>query len=111
MRSRSWSQALVRPAWQAPVTCGDPVSSRTATSSRRTTPPGPGGAWQFHWPSLTYGTVHGMHTLPGWSSLTGADPARPSAEVIGAPVDRYERTFDLRVRLPVDVRARESVAA
>ncbi|MFF7853548.1 NAD(P)-binding domain-containing protein [Streptomyces sp. NPDC007904] len=66
--------------------------------------PGPGGAWQFRWPSLTYGKVHGMHALPGME-LTDADPARPSSEVIAAYFDRYERTFDLRVRRPVDVRA------
>lgn len=66
--------------------------------------PGPGGAWQFRWPSLTYGKVHGMHALPGME-LDGADPARASSEVIGEYFDRYERTFDLRVRRPVDVRA------
>ncbi|GAP49167.1 NAD(P)-binding domain-containing protein [Streptomyces azureus] len=66
--------------------------------------PGPGGAWQFRWPSLTYGKVHGMHALPGME-LTDADPARPSAEVISDYFDRYERAFDLRVRRPVDVRA------
>ncbi|MEV8605106.1 NAD(P)-binding domain-containing protein [Streptomyces griseoviridis] len=66
--------------------------------------PAPGGAWQFRWPSLTYGVVHGMHALPGME-LTGADPARPSSEVIGGYFDRYERAFDLRVRRPVDVRA------
>ncbi|MFD0074889.1 NAD(P)-binding domain-containing protein [Streptomyces sp. NPDC127166] len=66
--------------------------------------PEPGGAWQFRWPSLTYGKVHGMHALPGME-LTGADPARPSSEVIGAYFDTYERTFDLRVHRPVDVTA------
>ncbi len=66
--------------------------------------PAPGGAWQFRWPSLTYGKVHGMHALPGME-LTGADPARPSAEVVGEYFADYERTFGLRVRRPVDVRA------
>jgi cation diffusion facilitator CzcD-associated flavoprotein CzcO len=66
--------------------------------------PAPGGAWQFRWPSLTYGRVHGMHSLPGME-LTGADPARASADVIGAYFADYERAFDLRVRRPVDVRA------
>ncbi|MBT3154048.1 NAD(P)-binding domain-containing protein [Streptomyces sp. CHD11] len=66
--------------------------------------PGPGGAWQFRWPSLTYGKVHGMHALPGME-LVGADPARASSEVISEYFDRYERTFDLRVLRPVDVRA------
>ncbi|MET8684470.1 NAD(P)-binding domain-containing protein [Streptomyces sp. NPDC004732] len=65
--------------------------------------PRPGGAWQFRWPSLTYGKVHGMHSLPGME-LTGADPARPSSEVIGAYFEEYEHRFDLRVRRPVDVR-------
>ncbi|MEU3526326.1 NAD(P)-binding domain-containing protein [Streptomyces sp. NPDC038707] len=66
--------------------------------------PGPGGAWQFRWPSLTFGKVHGMHALPGME-LTDADPARPSAEVVREYFDRYERAFGLRVRRPVDVRA------
>ncbi|MYU23290.1 NAD(P)-binding domain-containing protein [Streptomyces sp. SID8352] len=66
--------------------------------------PGPGGAWQFRWPSLTYGKVHGMHALPGME-LTGADPARPSAEVVSGYFAAYERAFDLRVRRPVDVEA------
>ncbi|WP_129310871.1 NAD(P)-binding domain-containing protein [Streptomyces sp. L2] len=66
--------------------------------------PGPGGAWQFRWPALTYGKVHGMHALPGME-LTGADPDRPSAEVIREYFDRYEKAFGLRVRRPVRVRA------
>ncbi|MEB8337222.1 NAD(P)/FAD-dependent oxidoreductase [Streptomyces endophyticus] len=66
--------------------------------------PRPGGAWQFRWPSLTYGKVHGMHALPGME-LTGADPARPSSEVISGYFTSYEEAFDLRVRRPVDVRA------
>ncbi|MER7923489.1 NAD(P)-binding domain-containing protein [Streptomyces sp. NPDC096057] len=71
--------------------------------------PAPGGAWQFRWPSLTYGKVHGMHALPGME-LTDADPDRPSAEVIAEYFAAYERAFDLRVRRPVDVRAvREGV--
>ncbi|MGQ4332567.1 NAD(P)-binding domain-containing protein [Streptomyces hayashii] len=66
--------------------------------------PAPGGAWQFRWPSLTYGKVHGMHALPGME-LTDADPSRPSSEVVGEYFAAYERTFDLRVRRPVEVRA------
>ncbi|WP_320784823.1 NAD(P)-binding domain-containing protein [Streptomyces sp. CRN 30] len=66
--------------------------------------PGPGGAWQFRWPSLTWGKVHGMHALPGME-LTGADPVRPAAEVVTEYFAAYEHAFDLRVRRPVDVRA------
>lgn len=65
--------------------------------------PAPGGAWQFRWPTLTYGRVHGMHALPGME-LTGADPGRPSAQVIGAYFAAYEDAFGLRVRRPVEVR-------
>ncbi len=66
--------------------------------------PRPGGAWQFRWPSLTYGKVHGMHALPGME-LTDADPLRPSSEVIGEYFAAYEDRFDLHVRRPVDVSA------
>ncbi|WP_406345563.1 NAD(P)-binding domain-containing protein [Streptomyces sp. NBC_00648] len=66
--------------------------------------PRPGGAWQFRWPSLTYGKVHGMHALPGME-LTGADPARPSSEVIGEYFTDYEDAFGLRVHRPVEVSA------
>ncbi|MFF1960651.1 NAD(P)-binding domain-containing protein [Streptomyces sp. NPDC058220] len=68
--------------------------------------PRPGGAWQFRWPSLTYGAVHGMHSLPGMELTTGeADDSRPSSEVIGAYFTAYEERFGLRVHRPVDVAA------
>ncbi|MFJ1916871.1 NAD(P)-binding domain-containing protein [Streptomyces sp. NPDC088147] len=68
--------------------------------------PRPGGAWQFRWPSLTYGKVHGMHSLPGMELATAeSDDGRPSSEVIGAYFTAYERRFGLRVHRPVDVRA------
>ncbi|MEU7023857.1 NAD(P)-binding domain-containing protein [Streptomyces sp. NPDC046203] len=66
--------------------------------------PRPGGAWQFRWPSLTYGKVHGMHALPGME-LTGADPDRPSSQVIGEYFATYEDAFGLPVHRPVDVTA------
>ncbi|WP_326616889.1 NAD(P)-binding domain-containing protein [Streptomyces decoyicus] len=45
--------------------------------------------------------------VPGrdFMELTGADPQRPSSEVIGAYFDSYEQTFGLRVRRPVSVTA------
>ncbi|MFI1252626.1 NAD(P)-binding domain-containing protein [Streptomyces netropsis] len=66
--------------------------------------PRPGGAWQFRWPSLTYGKVHGMHALPG-RELAGADDSMPSSEVIGAYFAEYEDAFGLRVHRPVEVSA------
>ncbi|MFF3751885.1 NAD(P)-binding domain-containing protein [Streptomyces sp. NPDC002018] len=68
--------------------------------------PRPGGAWQFRWPSLTYGKVHGMHALPGMELITRpADDDRPSSEVIGGYFTAYEERFGLRVHRPVDVTA------
>lgn len=66
--------------------------------------PAAGGAWQYRWPSLTYGRTHRVHDLPGLP-LGEADSGRPSAEVVSAYFARYEHAFDLRVRRPVDVRA------
>ncbi|QKV91507.1 NAD(P)/FAD-dependent oxidoreductase [Streptomyces sp. NA02950] len=68
--------------------------------------PGPGGAWQFRWPSLTYGKVHGLYDLPGMRLTSDdADAERPSSEVVGAYFARYERTFGLQVIRPVHVTA------
>jgi len=66
--------------------------------------PAPGGAWQYRWPSLTYGKAHRVHDLPGMP-LADADPGRPSSEVVSDYFARYEDAFDLRVRRPVDVTA------
>lgn len=68
--------------------------------------PGPGGAWQFRWPSLTLQTVNGVHDLPGM----------PFAETLGPDVDSvqaadavphyyglYEKRFELPVHRPVHV--------
>ncbi|XGU21102.1 FAD-dependent oxidoreductase [Rhodococcus sp. 3Y1] len=44
---------------------------------------GPGGAWQFRWPSLTLSTVNGVHDLPGMSfaETTGTDAEQVLASV------------------------------
>jgi cation diffusion facilitator CzcD-associated flavoprotein CzcO len=63
-----------------------------------------GGAWQYRWPSLRLDRVHGLHDLPGL--LVGTpDGKRPASEVVSEYFGRYERTFDLPVRRPVEVRA------
>ncbi|MBA0052472.1 NAD(P)/FAD-dependent oxidoreductase [Streptomyces sp. AJS327] len=66
--------------------------------------PAPGGAWQYRWPTLTYGRAHGVHALPGMA-LTGADPDRPASEVVGGYFAAYEAAHGLGVRRPVRVRA------
>ena len=62
----------------------------------------PGGAWQYRWPSLRLGKVHGIHDLPGLA-FGGADTNRPASEVVSDYFGRYERTFDLPVLRPVEV--------
>ncbi|GAA1223405.1 NAD(P)-binding domain-containing protein [Prauserella halophila] len=63
-----------------------------------------GGAWQYRWPSLRLGGVHGLHELPGLA-LGSVDPDRPAAEVVSEYFDRYERRFALPVHRPADVRS------
>src|SRR5207244_1145390 len=66
--------------------------------------PGPGGAWQFRWPSLTLGKTHRVHDLPGMA-LGVQDTTRPAAEVVSEYFGRYEQEFRLPVLRPVHVRA------
>jgi cation diffusion facilitator CzcD-associated flavoprotein CzcO len=62
--------------------------------------PRPGGAWQFRWPSLTLGTVHRIHDLPGMSLSDVLD--RGDAEVsANEAVPRYYAAYEERFALPV----------
>lgn len=61
-----------------------------------------GGAWQYRWPSLVLGKVHGLHDLPGMA-LGKPDASRPASEVVFEYFDRFEREYDLPVQRPVDV--------
>ena len=63
---------------------------------------GPGGAWQHRWPSLTVGTTHRVHDLPGLSFTPETESLR-AAEVVPAYFAEYERRFDLPVLRPVAV--------
>ncbi|MFZ2176046.1 MAG: NAD(P)-binding domain-containing protein [Rhodococcus sp. (in: high G+C Gram-positive bacteria)] len=74
--------------------------------------PGPGGAWQFRWPSLTLSTVNGVHDLPGLSfaDTVGVDVQDPAAGRVHASVAvpqyfaTYEKQFELPVHRPVHTR-------
>jgi thioredoxin reductase len=66
--------------------------------------PRPGGAWQYRWPTLTLGDVHGIYHLPGME-LAAKGMHRPAAEVIPAYFADYEAEFELPVRRPVRVRS------
>ncbi|MGC0362629.1 cation diffusion facilitator CzcD-associated flavoprotein CzcO [Rhodococcus sp. 27YEA15] len=68
---------------------------------------GPGGAWQFRWPSLTLSTVNGVHDLPGMSfaETTGTDSASVRASVaVPHYFELYEKRFELPVHRPVHTR-------
>ncbi|MCW2578406.1 MAG: putative flavoprotein involved in transport [Blastococcus sp.] len=64
----------------------------------------PGGAWQHRWPSLTLGTTHRVHDLPGLPFRPEADDLH-AAEAVPAYFAEYERRFGLPVHRPVRVRA------
>ena len=66
--------------------------------------PAPGGAWQHRWPSLTLGTTHRVHDLPGLP-FTGQEETTPAVESVPAYFAEYERRFDLPVVRPVRVTA------
>jgi cation diffusion facilitator CzcD-associated flavoprotein CzcO len=70
--------------------------------------PGPGGAWQFRWPSLTLAAANRIHDLPGLKLKEAIDVGE-NGEVQasrGVPeyYDAYEKAFDLRVHRPVIVK-------
>jgi cation diffusion facilitator CzcD-associated flavoprotein CzcO len=69
--------------------------------------PGPGGAWQFRWPSLTLSTVNRIHDLPGMPFADAADPGAPEVQAsVAVPryFAAYEQAFALPVYRPVEVR-------
>ena len=66
--------------------------------------PGPGGAWQHRWDSVTMARAHGVHELPGMT-LPGVAPDERASVAVAAYFAEYERTLDLPVVRPVRVRA------
>ncbi|YAL83074.1 NAD(P)-binding domain-containing protein [Dermacoccaceae bacterium W4C1] len=68
--------------------------------------PGPGGAWQHRWPTLTLATANRVHDLPGYGIVealgTECDEL-PAASAVPDYFGHYERRFDLNVRRPVRV--------
>lgn len=69
--------------------------------------PGPGGAWQFRWPSLTLSTVNRIHDLPGmrFSDAVDANAGEVQASVaVPRYFAAYEKAFGLPVYRPVKVK-------
>ncbi|RBY94607.1 pyridine nucleotide-disulfide oxidoreductase [Blastococcus sp. TBT05-19] len=64
--------------------------------------PSPGGAWRHRWPSLTLGTTHRVHDLPGLP-FAPDDVRAPAVESVPAYFAAYEEHFALPVVRPVRV--------
>ena len=67
--------------------------------------PGPGGAWQFRWPSLTLNTVNRLHDLPGLRFEEAVATEDDVQANIAVPMyyAAYEKQFDLPVYRPITV--------
>ncbi|HLS33965.1 MAG TPA: FAD-dependent oxidoreductase [Brevibacterium sp.] len=67
--------------------------------------PGPGGAWQHRWPSLTLKTANRVNDLPGWGleDAIDVDEEVPAAQTVPRYYRAYEERFGLRVERPVTV--------
>lgn len=68
--------------------------------------PGPGGAWQHRWPTLTVADVHGIYRLPDTETdLAVADlaPSERASTAIPAYFADYERRAGIHVERPVQV--------
>ncbi|MFR0637239.1 flavin-containing monooxygenase [Arthrobacter sp. LS16] len=66
--------------------------------------PGPGGAWQHRWRTLTLGKTHAVASLPEFP-FDNQDPTRPASEVVSEYYGAYEREKNLSVRHNAEVRA------
>src|SRR3546814_14667631 len=63
--------------------------------------PGPGGAWQSRWPSLTLATANRLHDLPGLKleDVVDADAAGEVQASVAVPrsYEAYEGTCELGI--------------
>ncbi|WP_034661021.1 NAD(P)-binding domain-containing protein [Cellulomonas sp. KRMCY2] len=64
--------------------------------------PGPGGAWQHRWDSLTMARAHGLSALPGLP-IPRLDPDERASVAVSAYFADHERAFGLPVERPVRV--------
>ena len=68
---------------------------------------GPGGAWQFRWPSLTLAATNRVHDLPGLKleEVVDVDAGGtvPASVAVPTYFETYEKTFALLVHRPVQV--------
>lgn len=70
---------------------------------------GAGGAWRHRWDSLTFGTAHHLHPLPGLE-LAEPDPHEPASRVVSRYYGEYEKQMDLPIHRPAQVQRVEQDA-
>lgn len=63
---------------------------------------GPGGAWRHRWKSLTFGSAHGIHDLPGFP-MEEPDPTEPARDLVPRYYGAFEEHLDLGVIRPAPV--------
>lgn len=95
--------ALVVGAGQAGLSAAYHLDRRGIAFAVLDANPGPGGAWQHRWPSLTLAAAHRVADLPALP-LGTPDPEEPASAVVARYYGEYERRFDLPVHRPVRVR-------
>ncbi|MFJ2618715.1 flavin-containing monooxygenase [Glutamicibacter sp. NPDC087344] len=66
--------------------------------------PGPGGAWQHRWRTLTLGKTHAVAPLPEFP-FDNQDSTRPASEVVSEYYAAFEREKNLPVRHGAEVQA------
>lgn len=62
--------------------------------------PGPGGAWQHRWPTLTLSTVNAVHDLPGMAFADVVDQGQTEVRASEA-VPRYFAAYEQKFHLPI----------
>jgi cation diffusion facilitator CzcD-associated flavoprotein CzcO len=97
--------AAVGPA--AAAATGSAAGDAAAAGAQRTfvvldSEPGPGGAWQHRWRSLTMATVNEIFDLPGFPQ-PAVDPSEPSREAVPRYFTAFERRFELPILRPCRV--------
>lgn len=95
LRRRGFGSAL-----ETPPPAGPPAARTFVVLDAN---PGPGGAWQHRWPSLTVASLNGIFDLPGMPKPEMA-PTTPSREAIPSYFADFERAERLPVLRPVRVR-------
>lgn len=85
------------------------ASTQTPTFDIIDANPGPGGAWQHRWDSLTMETVNGIYDLPSMPQKDISPHAQASTTLVEY-FGEFEKRNNLRVRRPITATSVENTA-